>query len=68
MRLLFSSMADLYHVNFKLQRAYILLCDYRNRGHLDKVDESGYRKITIPRRLVVGQSVAYKNNKLLEAR
>ena len=30
-----------------LQRAYILLCDYRNRGHLDKVDESGYRKITI---------------------
>ena len=68
MRLLFSSMADLYQVNFKLQRAYVLLCDYRNRGHLDKVDESGYRKITISRRLVVGQSAAYKNNKLLEAR
>ena len=47
LRLLFSSVADLYHVNFKLQRAYILLCDYRNRGHLDKVDESGYRKIKI---------------------
>ena len=47
LRVLFSSTADLYHVNFKLQRAYILLCDYRNRGHLDKVDESGYRKIKI---------------------
>ena len=47
LRLLFFSMADLYHVNFKLQGAYVLLYDYRNRGHFGKVDESGYRKIII---------------------
>ena len=28
--------------------AYVFLqCDYYNRGHLDKVDQSDYRKITI---------------------
>ena len=43
--------------------------DNCNRGHLDKVDQSDYRKITIhPNRLVVGKSAARKkNNKLLEA-
>ena len=29
------------HVNGPLQ------CDYYNRGHLDKVEQSDYRKITI---------------------
>jgi len=45
-------------------------CDYFNRGHLEKVDQSDCRKITIqyiPRKLAVGQSAARKkNSKLLQ--
>ena len=45
-----------------------LQCDYCSRGHLDKVDQSEYKKITIHSKKVgcaVNQQLI-KNNKLLE--
>lgn len=42
-----------------------LLCDYWNRGHLDKVLQEN--NSTLQKRVVVDQSAARKNNKLLEA-
>ena len=45
-----------------------LQCDYCNRGHLDKADQSQYRKIH-SRKIGCGSITAgkKKNNKLLEA-
>ena len=45
---------------------YVLQCDYCNPGHLDKVDQSDYMKITtqITRKLVVGQSAARKKKQV----
>ena len=45
-----------------------LQCDYYKRDHLDKVDQSDYRKITVHFETVVGESaVPTKNKNLLEA-
>ena len=48
----------------------LLQCDYCNRGHLDKVDQSDYMKITIHSKKVGCRPISDKakqNNKLLEA-
>ena len=47
-------------IGMQLQSCNVLLiilkCDYYNRGHLDKVDQSDYRKITIYSEKVSRQS------------
>ena len=43
--------------NFDFNLSETYRCDYHNRGHLDNVDQSDYREITIhPRRLVVNHN------------